>query len=491
VVIENRATTLPHDRFRGALLGLACGDALGAPAEFLSKDALEQRFGRLTEMVGGGSLAWTPGEWTDDTGMALCVAEGILECPADPVPAIGRRFLAWKSTAKDVGGTVSSALGGFAGSWPQTAQATPQARAGKAAGNGSLMRTLPVALAYPGRDEMLRESARISAMTHWDPQAEVCCALYCLWARSVLEGRELAAAWSSALEEARRAAADGRLSPDTPGPEPLPAGFWERLAAAPDRHIRELQPTGYAGYVVDCLEAAVNRVLAEPSAEAVLVSLVNLGGETDTMAAVGGGVAGLRSGSKKLPSRWLDALLERQRIEEAGLRLSALRHRLVYAKSSLPAFTFGRAAGRILAGRNPLTDEDVAELVDQGVTAVLDLREELEWSHPGLFGRDALAALGWLGVERLNLPIRDGAPPRPEDFNRACAFLDRATAGGGLAYVHCRAGLERTGAVLAAYVARRHGLDGDQALERIRAAGWRVQPQPAQRAAVASWLDSS
>ena len=69
-------------------------------------------------MVGGGG--WAPGEWTDDTGMALCVAEGILESPDDPVQAIGRRFIEWEKTAKDVGSTISAAIRGFDGSWARS-----------------------------------------------------------------------------------------------------------------------------------------------------------------------------------------------------------------------------------------------------------------------------------------------------------------------------------------------------------------------------------
>ncbi len=103
-------TRTARDPYLGALLGLACGDALGAPAEFLKKRLLEEKYGRLTEMVGGGLKGWAPGEWTDDTGMALCVAEGILAEPADPVAEAGNRFLAWRETAKDVGGTISAAL---------------------------------------------------------------------------------------------------------------------------------------------------------------------------------------------------------------------------------------------------------------------------------------------------------------------------------------------------------------------------------------------
>src|SRR5438105_891803 len=99
-------TPAPPDHPHAALLALACGDALGAPAEFKSQAEVRKRWGRLTEMVGGG--VWAPGEWTDDTGMALCVADGILSDPKDPVTEVGRRFLEWRKTAKDVGSTIGA-----------------------------------------------------------------------------------------------------------------------------------------------------------------------------------------------------------------------------------------------------------------------------------------------------------------------------------------------------------------------------------------------
>jgi ADP-ribosyl-[dinitrogen reductase] hydrolase len=318
----------------GAMLGLACGDALGAPAEFLSKDTLRQRYGRLTEMVGND--IWSPGEWTDDTAMTLCMAEGILAHPDDPVMEVGQRFLAWReSKPKDMGSTISEALGRYVirtalpfegNMWPEVSQSTTQARDGRAGGNGSLMRTLPVALAYTDTAVMLRQSARLSAMTHWDPQAEVGCAVYCLWVRNLLNGEERLPAWINAVSAAKTEARRGNIAPgETPGPSPLPASFWERLDAVADLPESRLQPSGYAGYVLECLEAAVWWVLKADSLEEALVGCVNLAGEADTIAAVAGGAAGAYWGQEGIPARWLTTLLERQRIEEVGHSLLRLR----------------------------------------------------------------------------------------------------------------------------------------------------------------------
>ncbi len=322
------------DKIMGAMLGLACGDALGAPAEFLSKAALQASHGRLTEMV--GSSLWEPGEWTDDTAMALCVAEGILAAPSDPVDEIGTRFLAWlRSKPKDVGSTISDALGqyrivsrnGQAGStlWPVASQSTSAAKSGKAAGNGSLMRTLPVALAYPDEGTMLMQSARISAMTHWDAQAEVCCAMYCLWIRNLLAGQTRMDGWQAALGSAKAYAARGSVAPnETPGPLPLPPAFWERLENVATLLEAALQPTGYAGYVLDCLEAAAWWVLRADTLEDVLIGCVNMAGEADTIAAVAGGASGAFWGVDAIPARWLDRLHQKSRIEGVGHDLARL-----------------------------------------------------------------------------------------------------------------------------------------------------------------------
>lgn len=311
-----------HSRFAGGLLGLACGDALGAPIELLTREGARQSFGTVTEMVGGG--VWAAGEWTDDTGMALCVAEGVLENPQDPVPGTGRRFLEWAKSAKDVGGTISEALRGFRanGDWAKASRETSQARTGMAAGNGSLMRTLPVALAYSDPRTMLVQSARISAMTHWDPQAEVCCAIYCLWIRQILDGVDRYAAWREALRQARDYEEGGALALDTPGPTPLPEHFWIRLENVTDLVYADLQPSGYAGYSLECLEAAAWCAIFSDGAEQAIIDAVNLGGESDTIGAVAGGVVGVHWGVDDLPERWLERLCERQRIEKLGKELA-------------------------------------------------------------------------------------------------------------------------------------------------------------------------
>lgn len=479
-----------QQRIEGAFLGLAVGDALGAPLEFLTPDKAKKQFGHLTEMV--GNHTWQPGEWTDDTAMALGVARGILAGAngEDEIEKTGEEFLAWAPTAKDVGNTISAAIRGFhsTNDWFEAARNTPMARSGSAAGNGSLMRILPVALAFSDRGEMLRHSALHSAMTHFDPQAEVCCALYCLWIARLLDGEPKREAWRAALEEARNLP---RFYEWTPGPSPLPPEFWPRLQNIENLSFSQLQSSGYAGFVVECLEAAVWCVLHFDSLEETLVQIVNLAGEADTMGAVAGGACGAIYGVEAIPSRWLDALYKRDELHLMGRYLFALREHLrTYGKPGLPAFSFDWLDSQLAAGRNPLSARDVQTLKDANISHVLDLREPHEWTEPH-FGQDAVNAFEEAGITRLHLPVVDMGAPQNADFDAAAKWLETTLAEpDAKVYVHCRAGMERTAAIVCAVYARRHNVSFDEALAILKRKRPILAPLPEQVRAAKKWLET-
>lgn len=475
-------------RIEGAFLGLAVGDALGAPLEFLRPDIARKRFGRFSEMVGNST--WDPGEWTDDTAMALGVARGILAGAngEDEIRVTGEEFLKWAPSAKDVGSTISAAihLFGSTDDWFEASRQTPQARSGSAAGNGSLMRIAPIALAFPDRGEMLRHSALHSAMTHFDPQAEMCCAIYCLWIARLLDGEPKREAWRISLEAAKNLP---RFSNQTPGPSPLPGEFWPRLQNIENLTFEQLQPSGYAGFVVECLEAAVWCVLQFDSFEETIVSIVNLAGEADTMGAVAGGAAGALYGIEAVPARWLGVLLKREELEQTARSLFALRQHLkIYAKPGLPAFGFDWLDDRLAAGRNPLSARDVQTLKHAGISHILDLRETSEWSAPHL-GLDAVEAMDGAGITRLHLPVVDMNAPCRADFDAAWAWIESVLGDpNAKIYLHCRAGMERTAAIVGALEAKRAGLSFDEALAKLKRKRSIFAPLPPQRRAARAWL---
>lgn len=165
------------------------------------------------------------------------------------------------------------------------------------------------------------------------------------------------------------------------------------------------------------------------------------------------------------------------------------RHEEIYAEPRLPRFVIWQLAPGLLAGRNPLSERDVRELAEAGVTHVLDLREKAEWEIPGRHGSEALEALAARKIERLHVAVGDFSPPSAKAFAAACDWLDRvANRPGAVVFAHCRAGLQRTPTILAAWLARREGIGFDAALARLRAGGYPGEPMPEQREAARAWL---
>jgi len=283
---------MPHfspDRVAGVLLGLAAGDALGAGYEFTTPppDA-------PIRMKGGGAFGWEPGEWTDDTQMAVCIAESAATGRLEAVE-VARRFLDWYAAdPRDVGGQTSAALGGagspegLAASARRHHQQNPHA-----AGNGSLMRTGPVALAYLGEPDRITEAAReISALTHPHPLCGDACVLWCLAIdRAVRDGVFDLAGGLDRLPAERRDEWAGYLA--------------EAEAQAPG-HFRK------NGYVVTALQAAWSAIThtAIPQDEPgrhpadTLVAAVRIGDDTDTVAAIAGTLLGARWGASAVPGEW-------------------------------------------------------------------------------------------------------------------------------------------------------------------------------------------
>lgn len=283
-----------RDRIKAGLLGVACGDALGATVEFMHPREIREQYGVLREIVGGGWLKLDPGQVTDDTEMTFAVAQGIVESPDDPVPAIGARFIGWfEGGPIDVGGTCGLAIriaiikrkeGAL--NWSDVSEEVWRTLKHQAAGNGALMRTLPVALAYHRDPERLRVMAHnVAAMTHPAPEAIKSSVLYCRMVADLLAGRSKEEAFSRAGEWARH----------------------EGLGAVFGGGNRVIEPEGdVSGYSIHTLQAALWAFQTGRDTEDVIVRAANLGGDADTVAAIAGGLAGVYYGD--VPERWVEAL---------------------------------------------------------------------------------------------------------------------------------------------------------------------------------------
>lgn len=292
------------DKVRGGLFGLAVGDALGATFEFMSREEILSRHGSKREMVGGGWLGLKPGEVTDDTEMTLCVARGIIANPQDPVEEIGRQFIAWYRTdPKDVGSTIRTALSAYTetGDWEKARAITWERHGGKVAGNGCLMRTLPISFAYYQWPDLLGKFSReVAFLTHPDPLAAEACHFYNALAAWLLFGE---APWS-AFKKARSLIQQEELA--------------RRLDSVPSLAVQDLRPTGY---VVDTLEAALWCFLNGEDIIAAIESAVNLGDDADTVAAVCRGLAGTYWGWSSLPEKWKSRLLIKEELEQVAAGL--------------------------------------------------------------------------------------------------------------------------------------------------------------------------
>lgn len=292
-------------KIRGGLYGVAVGDALGATLEFMGKEEIRARYGELRDIVGGGWLNLRPGEWTDDTEMTLAVAEGVMKDPESPVPYIGEAFLRWRSTnPPDIGSTTRAVFHtyGRLKDWHRAAQRVHE-QSGRTAGNGALMRTLPLAFVYPDAVDLYMRSMEVARMTHWDPEAGLTCFLYCLIAQRFINGAEDPLA---AFEEARVGFFETVL-PSMREPAEKIVARVENLSGKAEG---ELRPTGYT---LDTLGCALWAVLTRISFEDAVVTAVNLGGDADTVGAVTGGLAGVMYGYEAIPQRWLERFNDKQR----------------------------------------------------------------------------------------------------------------------------------------------------------------------------------
>jgi ADP-ribosyl-[dinitrogen reductase] hydrolase len=283
-----------NDRARGVLLGLAAGDALGGPLEFLSAADIRTTHGvAVSEMIGGGWLSLSPGHGTDDTAMTLGLARSSATS-LGYVPRLAlRAYIDWYSSGPiDVGNAISAALEGvLRGLSPEQATEAFHQLTGKSAGNGSVMRVAPIALRHLRDTERRQISARAdSKLTHLDDHVAQACVWVCDAIAALLSGvdiaellppAELAGEWGVSREVAA-AAAEGPLG-------------------------------GYVGTALGVASAAVRT--AETFEEG-LVWAVNLGGDTDTNGAVAGALLGARFGASAIPDRWLKQLLV---ADEAGV----------------------------------------------------------------------------------------------------------------------------------------------------------------------------
>lgn len=292
-----------RDRAVGALLGLAVGDAVGTTLEFKARDT----YAPLTDLIGGGPFGLKPGQWTDDTAMALALADSLAGRDDLNEQDLLARFSDWQKTGSysctgrcfDIGSTTAQALA----RWRATHADHCGATDAMSAGNGSLMRLSPVAIRFWQDRPKLRDvAARHSRTTHAAPEAVDACVVYAEILADAIEGRP-----RSSVLRTRPVAWAGKIGA-------IVAGSW---SGKPRDQINA------SGYVAHALEASLWAVGRSPAYDRAVLGAANLGQDADTTAAIAGQLAGALGGASGIPAAWLAKLAWRERLEAAADSLLA------------------------------------------------------------------------------------------------------------------------------------------------------------------------
>lgn len=450
-------TTAQLDRACGVLLGTAAGDALGAAYEFGPPRGPELEVG----MVGGGGFGWEPGEWTDDTSMAIAIAEVAATAvdlrEEESLDAIAQRWHEWSRDAKDVGIQTRSVLNraggqGISAQKARAESASLHQSTGRTAGNGSLMRTAPVALAYLDDESSLVEAARaVSELTHYDPEAGDACVLWCCAIRhAVLTGELDARIGLQHIGSARR-------------------DLWSsRLKVAEASNPSDFRNNGW---VVEALQAAWSAIATTPvpqddPASGVfrvdhlrlgLDAAVRGGNDTDTVAAIAGGLLGAVYGASAVPAVWRRLLHGWPGMRTRGL--VALATRIVDADVPCTYDSHWTTPVRHPHDDGVWLGDAARQGLPPGADAVVSLCRVNDDDLPA-------------GVEQIDVRLIDRADPYANpnlDFvlTDTVRLIEQLRNEGRTVLLHCAACESRTPTVAALYGARREDISGRLALQHI------------------------
>lgn len=445
------------DRAVGALLGLACGDAVGTTLEFRPPGSFET----ITDMVGGGPFRLKAGEWTDDTSMALCLAESILDTGSLDLEDQLRRYLLWKELGYlssngrcfDIGLTIQAQLERFR----RTGEAIDPQPDDESAANGSLMRLAAVPIRWHGDPATAAErSGRSSRTTHAARRPVDACRLMGAMVSALIGG--------TAFEDVI-APAFWQWGDLHPAIADLARGSWKGKTPPAIRGT---------GYCVDALEAAVWAVDGAGDFRDAVLRAANLGNDADTTAAIAGQLAGARWGASAIPTAWRERLV-------AGERMISLARGLFLAgggeaDSSVWAHDgFVHAwwvqSGRLLAGEYPghaspaRARHKVDLLVDAGIRTFVDLTTPADRLEPYQSLIAEVASARGLDVRHVSFPIPDLGVVDDHLYDDVCESIEEGLRRGAV-YVHCWGGVGRTGTVIGCVLAD-EGLAYDEVMDQL------------------------
>ncbi|KAF3886612.1 MULTISPECIES: ADP-ribosylglycohydrolase family protein [Nostocales] len=300
------------------LIGVCVGDALGVPVEFTSR--AERSHSPVTSMQGYGTWDVPPGTWSDDSSLTFCLAECL--CDGFSLDAIAQSFWRWYNnnhwTASgevfDIGNTTFLAL-------TNIKQGAPPLKAGekseKSNGNGSLMRILPIAYCHKilTFSELISRAQQISCITHAHLRSQVACGIYISIAVALLKGSDPSTAYQQGLKNIEGIYSDAKYASEI--------SHFARVMSGDIAQLSE-ESINSGGYVIDTLEASLWCLLNSSSYAEAVLKAVNLGGDTDTTAAVTGGLAGIYYGIENIPEEWIEQIARKDDIIDLAARLAAV-----------------------------------------------------------------------------------------------------------------------------------------------------------------------
>ncbi len=474
-----------RQRVAGGLVGLLVGDALGVPYEFKEPKALPPASLIEYEPPAGflrSHARVPPGTWSDDGAQALVLLDTLLVRGYVDLAHFSRGLVRWESEGFyavdgkvfDIGIQTSRAIARLkAGGDPATSGPNSE----RDNGNGSLMRVLPLALWHRGSDAELAEAAaRQSLPTHAHPRSLTACALYCLYVRAVLAGVdhpwELAATGMQAL-------AMPDLFPENEVALLLDPRNVDRIAGS--------------GYVVDTLWSARHAFEASNDFAGCLRRAIALGHDTDTVAAVAGGLAGAHYGLRGIPERWQDGLRGQEVLQPLMQQLLDLRQQSRQSGESKPRTSLTHplriATLPLMQGRLGITlcpgkkqraavsgswerdlDVDLAAIRTWGATHLVTLIEDHEFDELDVRALPERAEAH--GLRWHHLPIHDQCAPDAAFeslWEETLPILEAALQRGEGVVVHCKGGLGRAGTIAARLLLTlEKRVEVDEAMNRVR-----------------------
>jgi ADP-ribosyl-[dinitrogen reductase] hydrolase len=297
------------DKIKGALYGIAVGDALGACWEGWRPKDIRARFGTVTDMQDFGT--WRLGEYTDDTWLTLATARAYDGGEFSPSKA-GLCMVIWMRTnGRGIGGLTNKALSNLSSGRTDVYQSGHKALASsgtnRGAGNGSLMRCISTGLVRDEIDKIVEESTVLSEITHTDKRCVAACVGYNIIVSGLLEGKDFHSLCKVASNHV-----------DTIDKETSTMFYSKWAGAAQQFDINDMSGIGYVLRALDrSLVSMHDALVLFSSFEDEIVKIANEGGDADTNAAIAGGLLGAHYGYKAIPKRWIDTLIDKNEIDDA------------------------------------------------------------------------------------------------------------------------------------------------------------------------------